>query len=197
MGKLGASVATETCGQRMPLKLRITFWEYWIWVEVTVIWRGWVIAVGGCTENTEGGPPVVWAGMVSGGWPGVQTGTVMVCCTVSIQKKELISTVCAFGRVAVWLPRRKAMLSLPPPNSGLLGVVVTPRAVVERIFWWAVALRRTVFGSSRMAWVMDPFLMNLARFCGIRAVCLSLAVWLGNAPDIGGDANRGDRGRAG
>jgi len=48
-----------------------------------------------------------------------------------------------------------------------------------------VALRRTVFGSSRMAWVMDPFLMNRARSCGIRAVFESLAVWLGNRPILG------------
>ena len=36
----GTSVPTETCGQSMPLKFRITFWEYWIWVEVALILRG-------------------------------------------------------------------------------------------------------------------------------------------------------------
>src|SRR5581483_7264586 len=121
----------------MPLKLRITSWANWIWVEVTVIWRGWVIAAGGRTKKDGAGPLAAWPGMVSGGWPGVQTGTVMFCCTVSIQKKELIFVACAFGRLAFASPRRKAILSVPPPNSGLLGVVATPMAVVERIFWWA------------------------------------------------------------
>ena len=79
MRESGTSVATETCGQSMPLKFRITFWEYWIWVEVTLTWRGWVTAVGGVTKNTGAGPPVVSAGIASGGWPGVQDGTVRVC----------------------------------------------------------------------------------------------------------------------
>ena len=52
----GTSVPTETCGQIMPLKFRITFWEYWIWGEVTLSWRGWVTAEGGVTKNTGAGP---------------------------------------------------------------------------------------------------------------------------------------------
>ena len=75
----GTSVPTETCGQSMPLKFRITFWEYWIWVEVALILRGWVTAAGGVTKNTGAGPLVVGAAIASGGWPGVQAGTVRVC----------------------------------------------------------------------------------------------------------------------
>ena len=56
MRESGTSVATETCGQSMPLKFRITFWEYWIWGEVTLSWRGLVTAVGGVTKNTGAGP---------------------------------------------------------------------------------------------------------------------------------------------
>ena len=52
----GTSVPTETCGQSMPLKFMITFWEYWIWVEVTLSWRGVVTAEGGVTKNTGAGP---------------------------------------------------------------------------------------------------------------------------------------------
>jgi hypothetical protein len=69
----------------MPLKFRITLWENWIWVEVALSWRGWVTAVGGVTKNTGAGPTAVGAGIASGGWPGVQRGTVSVCSTVSIQ----------------------------------------------------------------------------------------------------------------
>src|SRR5260370_40802240 len=58
----GTSVPTETCGQSMPLKFRITFWEYWIWSEVTLSWRGWVTAEGGVTKNTGAGPWAVSAG---------------------------------------------------------------------------------------------------------------------------------------
>ena len=88
------------------------------------------------------------------------------------------------------------MLSVPPPNRGLPGVVATPRAVVDRIFWWAVALRRTVFGSSRMAWVMDPFLMNRVQVLRDPRGALVAGGLAGEPPDIGGDADRGDRGRA-
>ena len=38
------------------LKFMITFWEYWIWVEVTFSWRGVVTAEGGVTKNTGAGP---------------------------------------------------------------------------------------------------------------------------------------------
>ena len=62
MRESGTSVATETCGQSMPLKFMITFWEYWIWIEATLSWRGWVTAEGGVTKNTGAGPsPVVSA----------------------------------------------------------------------------------------------------------------------------------------
>src|SRR5215472_7726027 len=172
MRESGTSVPTETCGQSMPLKFRITFWEYWIWSEVTLSWRGWVTAEGGVTKNTGAGPgtPGVSARIASGGWPGVQAGTGMVCWTVSIQKKEAICGIWAFGSLMLWLPSRKAMSSVPPLNSGLLTLVASPR---------------TVFGSSRMAWVMVPFLMNRVRSCGIRAVFELLAVWLANRPMLG------------
>ena len=44
------SVATETCGQVRPLKLRKTVCEYWIWVAVTVMFVGTVMACGGVTR---------------------------------------------------------------------------------------------------------------------------------------------------
>lgn len=52
--------------------------------------------------------------------------------------------------------------------------------VVEVMAWPAMASRRTVLGSSRMAWVIFPAAMNGPRSCGIRQVSASAAVWLGN-----------------
>ena len=80
MRESGTSVATETCGQSMPLKFRITFWEYWIWVEVTLSlarlgdrggWRH--------QEHRRGPAGGASARIASGGWPGVQDGTVRAC----------------------------------------------------------------------------------------------------------------------
>ena len=43
-----------------------------------------------------------------------------------------------------------------------------------------LALRRTVLGSSRMACVIVPLLMNGPRSCGSLRVLFKFAVWLGN-----------------
>src|SRR5579875_948473 len=182
-GAAGMRVATETCGQMMPLKLSSVFCEYWIWVEVTVAWKGVVTAPDGVTENTGvGAPEMASAGMVSGGWPGAQVGTVTVLCTVSIQKVALNWVTWAFGADAFLSPLRKAMFSAPPPNRGLTGLAATDRAVVDVMVCLVKTSRRTVLGSFSMAWVMVPFAMNVDRSCGIRAVLASVAVWLGNGP---------------
>src|SRR5579859_3283159 len=109
----------------------------------------------------------------------------MTCWTVSIQNVAVICVVCAFGLAAVLSPRRKAMLSVPPPKSGLAGLVAMEMTAVEVMVWPAMASRRIVLGSSRMAWVIVPSLMNGVRSWGIRRVCGSLAFWLGNRPDVG------------
>ena len=40
------------------------------------------------------------------------------------------------------------MLSVPPPNSGELGFVLTTIVVVERMFWTEIAFLSIEFGSS-------------------------------------------------
>ena len=52
--------------------------------------------------------------------------------------------------------------------------------VVDMMFCVAMWLRRIVLGSSNMACVIVPWVMNELRSCGIRAVSLLVAVWLGN-----------------
>src|SRR5258707_10402241 len=98
-GLAGTSVATETCGQRRPLKFRMTCCEYWICVAVAMIERGAVIATGGFTRNSGTGCPAAPAcpGMISGGWPGSKTGTSTVYSTVSTQNVASILVAWAFG----------------------------------------------------------------------------------------------------
>src|SRR5580704_15745116 len=61
--------------------------------------------------------------------------------------------------------------------------------VVWVMCWPAMALRSTVFGSVSIAWVMVPAAMKGVRSCGMRAVPVAVAVWLGNgnrlAPAVG------------
>src|SRR5712691_407163 len=99
--------------------------------------------------------------MVIGGWPGLKIGTRIVSSTVSIQKVAVIRVVCAFGLLGgVFLsPSKNAMLSVPPPKIGATGLVAMDIAVVAMIFCPLMWLRRTVFGSSRMACVIVPALM--------------------------------------
>src|SRR5215469_4768969 len=187
MVSLGTRVATETCGQVRVLKFKRTCCEYWICVDLTVIRRAAVISIGGCTRNFGTGCPAspVSAWIVNGGCPGLWTGTTMTCSTVSIQNVAVICKACAFGPAAAGLvkaagsPRRKAMLSAPPPNSGVAGLVETKIVVVEVMFCDAIWLRRSVLGSVNMACVMVPAAMKRVRSCGIRAVLLVVAVWLG------------------
>lgn len=65
------------------------------------------------------------------------------------------------------------MLAVPPTNSGAVGVVLV-------MFFPLLALRNTVFGSSRMAWAMVPAAMNFPRSCGSLAVLVFDASWLAN-----------------
>ena len=68
------------------------------------------------------------------------------------------------------------MLSVPPPNSGAAGDVETVKTNVSTMFCPAIACRRIVFGSSRIAWVIVPAAMNLERSCGMRGVLVLAAV---------------------
>src|SRR5215471_6154659 len=119
--------------------------------------------------------------MTRPGWPGSKIGTSTVKSTVSIQNVASIFTVWAFGAVplAAALPSRKAMLSVPPPNRGAAGWLEMEMVVVDVMFCEAMWLRTRVLGSVSMAWVMVPAAIKGARFCGIRAVLLVAAVWLG------------------
>ena len=73
------------------------------------------------------------------------------------------------------------MLSVPPPNRGEAGSLEMKMTVVDVMFCDAMWLRSRVLGSVSMACVMVPAVMKGARFCGIRGVLSSVAVWLGNA----------------
>src|SRR6266516_642580 len=181
IGLLGTSVATEECGQVRGLKFRKTSCEYWSCLALTVIGRGAVMGTGGSTRNSGTGCPAapVCAGMISGGWPGSKIGTSMVNSTVSIQNVAAMFTVWAFGALAVASPFRKAMLTVPPPNRGTAGWLEMEMMVVDVMACDAMWLRSRVLGSVSIACVMVPAAMKEVRFCGIRAVLLVAAVWLG------------------
>ena len=104
----------------------------------------------------------------------------MVSVTVSTQKVADISTALAFGAVAAGSPSRNAMSSVPPPNSGALGMVSIRMTVVAMMFWAAARFFRTMLGLSRMSCVIVPAAMKLVRSCGSRKVSVLAAVWLGN-----------------
>lgn len=93
----------------------------------------------------------------------------IVYCTSSIQNVDCIWRVCAFCPgpsglvIAPGSPSRNAMLSVPPPNSGAGGEVATVISVVETISSLLLWLRSTVFGSSKIACVIVPALMNGVR----------------------------------
>ena len=86
------------------------------------------------------------------------------------------------------------MLSVPPPNSGAVGLVEIKGGaaglveieivVVEMMFCVAIWFLSTVLGSDSIACVMVPAAMNDVRSWGIRAVGLFgglfVTVWLGN-----------------
>ena len=72
------------------------------------------------------------------------------------------------------------MLAVPPPNSGAEGTVDTVKTVVLVMVFPLLALRNTVFGSVRMAWVIVPAAMNLVRSCGSRGVFVADAFWAAN-----------------
>lgn len=78
------------------------------------------------------------------------------------------------------------MFAVPPPSWGAVGLVEILMVVVLLMVFPILALRRTVFGSSRMAWVIVPALMNGVRSCGSLSVFFKLAVWLGNGTGDGG-----------
>src|SRR3954471_5498341 len=83
-------------------------------------------------------------------------------------------------RKASALGLRKAMLPVPPPMTGATARVSILMVVVSTMFCPAIALRRTLFGSSRMACVIVPAAMKLERSCGILGVGVLVAVWEGN-----------------
>ena len=77
-------------------------------------------------------------------------------------------------------PWRKAMLAVPPPSSGAVGVVETVKKDVLVIVFPSLALRSTVFGSVCMSRVIVPASMNLVRSCGSLGVLVADAFWLAN-----------------
>ena len=107
-----------------------------------------------------------------------------------IQNVAFIKAALALGPWA--LPRRKAMLSVPPPNSGLVGAVETVKVVELVMVLPLLSLRITVFGSFSIAWVMVPAAMNLLRSFGNLAVFELDAFWLANvALPLGGAIKNG------
>lgn len=89
----------------------------------------------------------------------------MLCCTSLIQNVADIWIALAFGPefVPVEVPWRKAMLAVPPPSSGAVGVVETVKKVVLMMVFPSLAFRNTVFGSVSIACVIVPSSMNLVR----------------------------------
>src|SRR5580658_6161931 len=135
---------------------------------------GAVISCGGLARNT---------GAIC---PGLETGTTILCSTVSIQNVAFMLNASALGAVTAGLPSRKAILAVPPPNSGAAGAVETVKTIVLVMVWPAMASRRTVFGSVKIAWVIVPAAMNLVRSWGIRGVSVFAAVWLMKVMNSGG-----------
>jgi hypothetical protein len=186
---VGTNVATETCGQVKPAKLRNTVWEYWIWVESTTIVFGAVISCGGFTSKTGTGAPGWGAegAIFKGASPSLKGGIRMLCCTVSIQNVAITWTALAFGPFPGPVPEavadagapcKKAILAVPPPSSGVVGFVETLKTMVLVMVFPMLASRNTVFGSVKMACVMVPSAINLLRSCGSRGVLALDAVWL-------------------
>lgn len=60
-------------------------------------------------------------GRSSTGFPGGTTGSTILCSTSSIQNVAVIWIVFAFALFPAASPSRKAMLSVPPPNVGVVG----------------------------------------------------------------------------
>ena len=67
------------------------------------------------------------------------------------------------------------MFAVPPPSSGAVGIVEILIVVVLLMVFPLLASRSTWFGSSRMAWVIVPALMNVVRSCGSLRVFVRLA----------------------
>ena len=77
MDPLGASVATGTCGQDKPLKIKFTVCVYWIWFAVTMIVRGGVTGTAGSTVNLrDGRPKRPWPVRLDDDWPWSQKSSV-------------------------------------------------------------------------------------------------------------------------
>ena len=161
----GTSVATETCGQVRPAKFRNTDCEYWICVDVTMISMGAGMSCGGSTRKTGASCPGLAVGgvILTGASPRFKIGMRSLCCTVSIQNVADIVTASALGLVIAALPSRKAILSVPPPNTNPSGDEAAVNTIVWVIVWPAIASRRTALGSSRIAWVIVPAAMKGVR----------------------------------
>ena len=155
---------------------------------------GAVIATDGSTMKDGAWKPAgapgtgLGAAISKGPWPSVCTGTVSLCETSEIQNVASIWAACAFGPEGdpVLAPTRKSMFAVPPPSWGALGLVEIWMVMVFVMDLPVLALRSTVFGSSRMAWVIVFSFMNGSRFCGSRRVFAVVAVWLGNLTNLRG-----------
>ena len=143
---------------------------------------GVVIVCGGTTTKigTEAPGCGAGGGIFKGGSPDLCSGRTILCCTSSIQNVADIWAAFALALVAWASPWRKAMLAVPPPTSGAVGFVETVKTVVLVMVFPLLAVRNTLFGSSRMAWVMVPSAMNLLRSCGSLGVSVADAFWLAN-----------------
>jgi hypothetical protein len=106
---------------------------------------------------------MVGAAIESGGSPNLKMGMTILCSTVSIQNVAAIWTASALGLVAAASPSKKAILSVPPPNSGGKGKVETVKTIVSVIVSPAIASRRTVLGSFNIAWVIVPAAINFVK----------------------------------
>jgi len=93
---------------------------------------GAVISRGGSTRKIGAICPglLVGAAIFKGGCPGLKIGISILCSTVSIQNVAVIWTASALGVVTGGLPSKKAILSVPPPNSGGGGEVETVKTIV-------------------------------------------------------------------
>lgn len=147
--EISPNVATLICGQLRPLKLSVTFCEYWICVQVTFLGRGEDIVSDSSFETKKVGPSTPAALTAVGkvcslpvlGW------MVMVLLSVSIQYVTVIFAACAFptpgfptfgicfglfviGSVTVKDrssdPCRKPMFATPPPIIPAFAVTTLP-----------------------------------------------------------------------
>ena len=134
-GLVGTSVATETCGQVRPLKLRNTFWSTGSGSTVTVIVRGvGDRRSGGFTRNSGTGCPAAPVSARDGQRRLARLEDRhddRVLDGLDPERRLHLHGLRRSGALAAGLPSRKAMLSVPPPNSGAAGLVEMTMVVVR------------------------------------------------------------------